>query len=58
MKGGIPEKVEDYSVVELKEYRIYVPNGMSFADDIAKIVDFKKRNGITDVGVSNVKDNN
>ena len=54
MKGGIPEKTEDYSIVEIREFKIYVPDSMSFTDDVVKIVDFKKRNGITDVGVSNV----
>jgi len=55
VKGGLPEVTEDYSIVEMGELKIYVPNSMSFTDDIVRIVDFKKRNGLTDVGVSNVK---
>jgi len=57
VKGGLPARVDDYSFTEVNELKIYVPKSMSFTDDVAKIVDFKKRNGITDVGVSNVKEN-
>ena len=55
MKGGLPERIGDYSVTEVNGLAIYVPKNMSFTDDVAKIVDFKKRNGMVDVGVSNVK---
>jgi hypothetical protein len=58
VKGGLPEKTDDYSVVEIRDLKIYVPDSMSFTDDVAKIVDFTKRNGMTDVGVPNVKFNN
>jgi hypothetical protein len=55
VKGGLPEKIDDYSITEVNELKIYVPNSMSFTDDVIKIVDFTKRNGMVDVGVSNVK---
>jgi hypothetical protein len=58
VKGGLPEKIDDYSINEVDELKVYIPKSMSFADDVVKIVDFTKRNGMADVGVSNVKENN
>jgi hypothetical protein len=53
VKGGLPEKTEDYSIVEVKELKVYVPNTISYSGDSLKIVDFRKRNGTTDIGVLN-----
>jgi hypothetical protein len=55
VKGGIPVKVDDYSLVEVKDLKVYVPKSASFDDGVVRIVDFVKRNGLTDVGVPNLK---
>lgn len=58
MEGGLPGAIDSFSVTELNDLKIYIPNNMSFADDVVRIVDFKKRNGMNSVGVSNVRRNN
>ena len=56
MKGGLPERINDYSLAEVNELKIYIPKDLTFTDEFVKIIDFKKRNGMVDVGVSNVKE--
>ena len=58
MKGGLPGKIDDYSIVNVNEFEIYIPKTMSFNEEVVKIVDFKRKNGMVGVGVSNVNENN
>ena len=48
--GGLPEKIEEYSVVEVNSLKVYVPNSTP-TDEVVKIVDFTRRNGRVSVGV-------
>ena len=57
LKGGKPEKVDDYNTAEINQLMIYVPKNLSFMDEAVKIIDFVKRDGTPVVGVSNIKEN-
>ena len=48
--GGLPENIEEYSVVEVKDLKVYVPKNTS-TEEVVKIVDFTRRNGRVSVGV-------
>jgi hypothetical protein len=48
--GGLPEKIEEFSVVEVKDLKVYVHNSTS-TEEVVKIVDFTRRNGRISVGV-------
>ena len=49
VKSGAPEKIDNYNVVEAKEFKIYVPKNRR--ESLINIVDFVMKNGLTDVGV-------
>jgi hypothetical protein len=53
LKNGTPEDSGKYDVVETSGLLIHVPQSMSFADDLPKIVVFPRSTGKRDVGVSN-----
>jgi len=50
VKGGLPENIDKYSVVEVNELKVYVPKDIS-NEEVVKIVDFSRKNGMISVGV-------
>ena len=51
MRSGLPERIEEYTVVELDGLKVYVPKSASFTEEVVNIVDFTRRNGRVSVGV-------
>jgi hypothetical protein len=50
------EEPDRYRAVEAGDMKIWVREDMVFEDDVPRIAVFPRRNGVKDVGASNLRD--